>query len=419
MSQDKQFMLGDGSAEVGPVYVEHLAENGVLDERKFSFYMQTTAEGISHVDLGAPLSDMVKGGDLGNVIELPMENDFFWSSWLQGIAFGNTRAENAYTFEEGMPYTITDTGSSHLFVPADYYEVMIVKIMEAAGNPEYVIEQGITLCECATTFKPLYMMMNNRWIEMRPEEYLFDVSENQDQSVCHVMVLANSYSFFLVGLPFFQGYYTIHDLEAPSIGYIPHDNSSKDFLVYGEIPDQYLTPIVHNVFLEQGPYVFLALMAALYYFVLMPQVEKSYEKQTWQWYTAIGVYALVVLAMLWFLVMPLLEKFFGTPEEAIPEDVDDASKATEASGATTDESIEETASGSDIAETPAEALVKYVGGAIALAFLYKTVVARRLAGSKQDEEKARRDELVDKLAEALKSGETSTSEAVSILNQMH
>ena len=82
---------------------------------------------------------MVKGGSFDNVVNIPINSDFFWSQWLLGVAFGTTSDANSYTFEEGYPYTITDTGSSHLFVPETYYEVLIMKIIEQAGNPEYQI----------------------------------------------------------------------------------------------------------------------------------------------------------------------------------------------------------------------------------------------------------------------------------------
>lgn len=47
------------------------------------------------------------------------------------------------------------------------------------------------------------MMHDQKWIEVKPSEYLFDVSENGDGSVCHIMLLANNYNFFLTGLPVF------------------------------------------------------------------------------------------------------------------------------------------------------------------------------------------------------------------------
>lgn len=72
---------------------------------------------------------MIKGGSFDNVVTLPINQDFFWSTWLQGVAFGSTSSSDSFTFAEGWPYTITDTGSSHLFVPATYYEALIQKIL--------------------------------------------------------------------------------------------------------------------------------------------------------------------------------------------------------------------------------------------------------------------------------------------------
>jgi len=76
----------------------------------------------------------VKGGDLANMVKLPINKDFFWSTFLQGVGFGDM-SKNAFTFKDGYPYTITDTGSSHIFVPQEMYEAIIVKIIEAAGKP--------------------------------------------------------------------------------------------------------------------------------------------------------------------------------------------------------------------------------------------------------------------------------------------
>ena len=77
----------------------------------------------------------MKDSSSNGMVTLPVNKDFFWSMQLQGMAFGDTQTTNTYTFEEGLPYTILDTGSSHLFVPSKYFETIIVKIIEAAGNP--------------------------------------------------------------------------------------------------------------------------------------------------------------------------------------------------------------------------------------------------------------------------------------------
>jgi hypothetical protein len=156
----------------------------------------------------------MKDSSPNGMVTLPVNKDFFWSMQLQGMAFGSTQSTNTYTFEEGLPYTILDTGSSHLFVPLKYFETIIVKIIEAAGNPYYIIQNGVAYTTCMANFQPLYFMFSDYWIQINPEEYLLDVSENHDGSVCHIEVLPNTYGFFLLGQPIFQGYYTHHDMDA-------------------------------------------------------------------------------------------------------------------------------------------------------------------------------------------------------------
>jgi hypothetical protein len=94
--------------------------------------------------------------------------------------------KNGFTFEEGFPYTILDTGSSHLFVPAEFYERIIQNIMDEAGGVQFVIQDGVTLCECSNNFKPIWFMFSNHWIQINPEEYVFDVSDLKNGEICHI-----------------------------------------------------------------------------------------------------------------------------------------------------------------------------------------------------------------------------------------
>lgn len=49
-----------------------------------------------------------------------MLDDFFWSNYWQGTKFDPADSESAY-FMPGDPFTIVDTGSSHIFIPADVF----------------------------------------------------------------------------------------------------------------------------------------------------------------------------------------------------------------------------------------------------------------------------------------------------------
>jgi hypothetical protein len=64
---------------------------------------------------------------------LKNEQDFFWSAFLQGVAFTNDLLVN-YRIEVDnrlgpFAYTILDTGSSHLFIPTSFFEALIYQIV--------------------------------------------------------------------------------------------------------------------------------------------------------------------------------------------------------------------------------------------------------------------------------------------------
>lgn len=99
--------------------------------------------------------------------------------------------------------------------------------------------------------------------------------------MCHLTILSNNYGFFLLGLPVFMGYYTVHDMDDPSIGYIPIDTSSKSYVTAGIIPTQFLLPIVHNYWVEYGPTLLVLALAGLSYYYLLPRYRTMWGDKTW------------------------------------------------------------------------------------------------------------------------------------------
>lgn len=79
-------------------------------------------------------------------------------------------------------------------------------------------------------------MVDNYWIEFKPEDYVLDFSEMHDGSICIVGFLPNTGDYWLVGDNFFRGYYTIHDSPNNRIGLVPHSFSEKLPLEYVESP---------------------------------------------------------------------------------------------------------------------------------------------------------------------------------------
>ncbi len=66
---------------------------------------------------------------MSRAAEITMNTDFFWSSYLMGVSFGNIEPQNSYTFAEGYVYTIFQTGSAFIQVPTKFFDKIIEKIL--------------------------------------------------------------------------------------------------------------------------------------------------------------------------------------------------------------------------------------------------------------------------------------------------
>lgn len=158
---------------------------------------------------------------------------------MQAVAFGGNPRESGLAFP-GAKYTILDTGSSHLFIPNNYFTEFL-RLMVAESGAEFQAQQGFAVAECKAAWKPIWFMIGEYWFEIKPREYLLDVSENGDRSVCHILMIGNNYDFFLFGLPFYQGYYTSHYMWNHVMGFAPHDRSDKKFLKKAPVPEAVFT----------------------------------------------------------------------------------------------------------------------------------------------------------------------------------
>ena len=70
-------------------------------------------------------------------------------------------------------------------------------------------------------------MFDYKWIEISAKDYVRDISEAQDLSTCLLMIVASQMPFHIIGLPLFQDYYTVHDMDTGRMGFAPHKESRK------------------------------------------------------------------------------------------------------------------------------------------------------------------------------------------------
>lgn len=82
MSQDYNLMLEPKIKISSSLMVKQMADDRILKEPVFTFTINTCCD--SFVSFGKP--DL---SDTSEVAELTMNEDFFWSTYLQGVAFDN------------------------------------------------------------------------------------------------------------------------------------------------------------------------------------------------------------------------------------------------------------------------------------------------------------------------------------------
>jgi len=73
-----------------------------------------------------------------------MEQDFYWSSFLQGVAFNSTNSTNAYGLGNiTSVYSIFDTGSSGILLSPKIFLNTVNKIFEMINTSNFIVKDGV------------------------------------------------------------------------------------------------------------------------------------------------------------------------------------------------------------------------------------------------------------------------------------
>ena len=76
--------------------------------------------------------------DPSEMVYMEMLDDFFWSQFNTGVAYGSVSSDNMWGFKvDGEPsgiYSIIDTGSSHTMLASSFFMDFTRKLFESAGD---------------------------------------------------------------------------------------------------------------------------------------------------------------------------------------------------------------------------------------------------------------------------------------------
>ena len=157
-------------------------------------------------------------------------------------------------------------------------------------------------------FKPIAFMYSEFYIEIEPKDYIWDVYG--DGETCTLLLIANSYDFFLLGQPVYQGYYTVHNMRSSTIKYAPLRDSGKEPPQRGEIPTAVMVPSEPPSFLQQyGQFLFLLLCIAIGALLIQPQLENRWDinntDEQWKFIAVYVVYGIFCIGIWVFILQPM------------------------------------------------------------------------------------------------------------------
>jgi hypothetical protein len=164
---------------------------------------------------------------------IDLEEDLFWGSMAQGIAFGDLsndyRVADSDENPDGKVYTIFNSASATIDLPKHMFDDYLTYLFYAAGlrdgNYDKSSAGGIT-AQCAS-YPKLHFMFQGNWLSVEPEDYVVDISDSQDGSRCQVLIGESDLPFISMGLPMFKGYNMVFNDKDAKIGFAPTANSKK------------------------------------------------------------------------------------------------------------------------------------------------------------------------------------------------
>ena len=146
-------------------------------------------------------------------------------------------------------------------------------------------------------------MIGDYWFEVRPEEYVLDVSENNDASLCIFAISQNTESFNILGGPLLQDYYSIFNLEDGTIGVAPHTVSQKTELADATLPRKSLSSAKNVMIARVVTWVIVLCFAGglfcVWWFVFYPWLKDQFQDNA---LAVVGISTAYFFVMVLFLV---------------------------------------------------------------------------------------------------------------------
>lgn len=167
-------------------------------------------------------------------------------------------------------------------------------------------------------------MFDDKWLKLEPDDYVIDASNNNDGSVCLLLLIGLDGPYSIFGTPLIKGYYTSHIMEGNGVAKLkiaPNNISSKPVPFEGGTPNQFFdfnkrgasTPnsgssgVVWVYIMEA---ICLIGLILLFVYVALPAMKNSFENQAGDSYNQGMV---ILCSILYFFGVGLFEMYVIEP----------------------------------------------------------------------------------------------------------
>jgi len=234
---------------------------------------------------------------------------------MLGVAFGEFPDDAQNKFSDPV-YTIIDSSQPNMILSQKYFDAYVNKIFDnVKGGKDFLIENGNVLSRCHGDGKDkyiypnLYFMIGDFWVEVKPEDYVLDVTFERNETECIVAIYKNNEDFNIFGFPILKDYHTFFDMEEGRIGWKLSTGSTKT-LMDATLPSSSLSTgqalIVYQVVIWFALACLAAGAALAWHFALYPILEKQWPNNSFYVLALSTAYFFVVAIFLAYALRPLL-----------------------------------------------------------------------------------------------------------------
>lgn len=190
--------------KITPPFYE-MINQGVLDEKVFSFYLGSSEEDGGEATFGG----IDESKFTGKVTYAPVRRKGYWEVALDKIGFGSEELELENTG------AAIDTGTSLIAMPTDIAEILNKEI----GATQNWMGQHIVDCDTVPNLPKLTFYLNGKPYTLEGEDYILQVQGTCLSSFMGMDLPPPIGPMWIVGDVFLRKFYTVYDLGRDAVGF--------------------------------------------------------------------------------------------------------------------------------------------------------------------------------------------------------